>query len=271
MKSRPIKRSCASATAVITSSSRNGNIKAYTGTSTGSTSKMRSGTCRSISSTGATLSRELRLTSSSRSARVSRGGGGTDNRLAGEYGLRLIYKKRFHEVLEEEQSSRDFGPLLKKMGVLNDLGESSMDEDQWEAASEFGSCAARDAGTDARLVHGICIREGGITVIMITTKATMANIVHSGGERCNVHKSTRLEWEKASCRRLKMERTRTTERRVHVHISVGLAYRTHPRCIQYIQPMHLGQKYIHMSLKTILKSMRGIHNTMRCFDHPSDC
>ena len=37
------------------------------------------------------------------------------NRLAAEYRLRLVYNKAFNEVLEEEQSSRDFGPLLGKM------------------------------------------------------------------------------------------------------------------------------------------------------------
>ncbi|OCF58016.1 hypothetical protein L486_04043 [Kwoniella mangroviensis CBS 10435] len=56
--------------------------------------------------------------------------------LAMEYRLRLIYKKPFHDILQEEKESRDFGPLLGKMGVVNDQGESSMDEDQWEAASE---------------------------------------------------------------------------------------------------------------------------------------
>ncbi len=54
-----------------------------------------------------------------------------------EYGLRVVYKKAFNEVLQTEQSSRDFGPLLGKMGVVNQQGESAMDADQWEAASEF--------------------------------------------------------------------------------------------------------------------------------------
>ena len=58
------------------------------------------------------------------------------NRLAREYKLRLVYKKAFSEVLAEEQESRDFGPLLGKMGVVNAQGESAMNEDQWEAASE---------------------------------------------------------------------------------------------------------------------------------------
>lgn len=57
--------------------------------------------------------------------------------LANEYHLRLVYKKAFNEVLAEEQNSRDFGMLLKKMGVINEHGASAMDGDQWEAASEF--------------------------------------------------------------------------------------------------------------------------------------
>lgn len=56
--------------------------------------------------------------------------------LAAEYRLRLIYKKQFNDILTEEAPSRDFGPLLGKMGVLNEHGESMMDGDQWEAASE---------------------------------------------------------------------------------------------------------------------------------------
>ncbi|KAL7419707.1 mRNA cap guanine-N7 methyltransferase [Cryptotrichosporon argae] len=57
--------------------------------------------------------------------------------LALEYGLHLVYKKTFNDVLQDEQGSRDFGPLLAKMGVLNDRGESAMDADQWEAANLY--------------------------------------------------------------------------------------------------------------------------------------
>lgn len=57
--------------------------------------------------------------------------------LASESGLRLVYKKAFHEILQEEKDSRDFGPLLGKMGVLNEYGESAMDADQWEAANLY--------------------------------------------------------------------------------------------------------------------------------------
>jgi hypothetical protein len=61
---------------------------------------------------------------------------GLTGRLASEYGLHLVYKKSFSEILDEEQTSRDFGPLLAKMGVLDQQGVSNMDEDQWEAASK---------------------------------------------------------------------------------------------------------------------------------------
>lgn len=60
--------------------------------------------------------------------------------LATEYHLKLVYKKTFNEVLQEEQGSRDFGPLLSKMGVINAEGESAMTPDQWEAASELDVC-----------------------------------------------------------------------------------------------------------------------------------
>jgi mRNA (guanine-N7-)-methyltransferase len=73
----------------------------------------------------------------------------TIGRLAHEYGLRLIYKKAFHEVLAEEQDSRDFGVLLKKMGVVNEEGASAMDGDQWEAASK--SCCFGLASSGRKL------------------------------------------------------------------------------------------------------------------------
>ncbi|BEI83443.1 hypothetical protein CcaverHIS002_0400470 [Cutaneotrichosporon cavernicola] len=57
--------------------------------------------------------------------------------LAGEYGLELVYQKTFNDILQEEQSSREFGPLLGKMGVINENGESAMDADQWEAANLY--------------------------------------------------------------------------------------------------------------------------------------
>ena len=45
--------------------------------------------------------------------------------------------KEFHEVFAENQEHADFGPLLQRMKVVDANGESQMDEDQWEAASEY--------------------------------------------------------------------------------------------------------------------------------------
>ena len=47
--------------------------------------------------------------------------------------------KEFHEVFEDNQEHKEFGPLLEKMKVVDSNGEPQMDEDQWEAASEFSS------------------------------------------------------------------------------------------------------------------------------------
>ena len=49
----------------------------------------------------------------------------------------MIYKRIFGDVLAEEQESRDYGPLLGKMGVIDSKGNSAMDADQWEAASAY--------------------------------------------------------------------------------------------------------------------------------------
>lgn len=56
--------------------------------------------------------------------------------LALELGLHLVERKEFHEIFMDERDHRDYGALLKKMRVVDDDGESQMDEDQWEAASE---------------------------------------------------------------------------------------------------------------------------------------
>lgn len=58
------------------------------------------------------------------------------HRMAAEYKLYPIYKEEFHQVYEEHQEHQEFGPLLVRMKVVDANGESSMDEDQWEAASE---------------------------------------------------------------------------------------------------------------------------------------
>jgi len=57
--------------------------------------------------------------------------------LALEHNLHLIERKEFHEIFMDERDHRDYGALLKKMKVVNDEGESQMDEDQWEAANLY--------------------------------------------------------------------------------------------------------------------------------------
>lgn len=79
--------------------------------------------------------------------------------LASEYGLRLVYRKAFNEILSEEKDTRDFGPLLGKMGVINPEGVSNMDEDQWEAASTSNLPPPgypQSTWLIDRFVHGFC-------------------------------------------------------------------------------------------------------------------
>lgn len=61
---------------------------------------------------------------------------------AAEYGLQPLYMKEFHEVFADNQEHTEFGPLLERMKVVDANGESQMDEDQWEAASECSLCDA---------------------------------------------------------------------------------------------------------------------------------
>lgn len=56
--------------------------------------------------------------------------------MAAEHGLHVLYKKEFHQVFEEHSEHPEFAPLLERMHVVDKNGESQMDEDQWEAASE---------------------------------------------------------------------------------------------------------------------------------------
>jgi len=57
--------------------------------------------------------------------------------MATEYGLQLKYKEEFHAVFEEHQEHPEFGPLMVRMKVVEQNGESSMNEDQWEAANIY--------------------------------------------------------------------------------------------------------------------------------------
>ncbi|KAF7304686.1 mRNA cap guanine-N7 methyltransferase [Mycena kentingensis (nom. inval.)] len=57
--------------------------------------------------------------------------------LAAEFGLHPVYKEEFHDIFTEHQDHTEFGPLLTKMKVVDANGESSMTEDQWEAANIY--------------------------------------------------------------------------------------------------------------------------------------
>lgn len=58
-------------------------------------------------------------------------------RLAAEYGLHPVYKREFHDVFDEFREHAEFEPLLQRMKVVDQNGETDMDEDQWEAASAY--------------------------------------------------------------------------------------------------------------------------------------
>lgn len=77
-------------------------------------------------------------------------------RLAAEYNLYPVYKAEFHEVFGEHQDHPEFGPLMLKMKVKDSNGESSMDEDQWEAASAYHMNYSRHVLTVSFLRHLYC-------------------------------------------------------------------------------------------------------------------
>lgn len=90
------------------------------------------------------------------------------NSLASEYGLNLVWKREFHEIFEDYQSDPEFGPLMVRMRVKNENGESSMTEDQWEAASEaFQFIFGTEADPMHRRVHRVRVREAWLSRILL--------------------------------------------------------------------------------------------------------
>jgi len=86
--------------------------------------------CPSLSSTGPISSRtspwpNLRLISAYRPWIHS---------IAKQHNLRLLYKRDFHHIYLEDSENPEYGPLLRRMKVVNEREESAMDEDQWDAA-----------------------------------------------------------------------------------------------------------------------------------------
>ncbi|KAF9571781.1 mRNA cap guanine-N7 methyltransferase [Mortierella alpina] len=59
----------------------------------------------------------------------------TFQKLAEEYGLELIYNKKFHQVYEEASQELDFNQLLYRMNVISEDGNLSAEE--WEAANIY--------------------------------------------------------------------------------------------------------------------------------------
>ncbi|KAG9318424.1 mRNA capping enzyme-domain-containing protein [Chiua virens] len=57
--------------------------------------------------------------------------------LAEDYSLYPIYKEEFHQIFAEHSEQEEFKELMVRMKVVNASGESSMDEDQWEAANIY--------------------------------------------------------------------------------------------------------------------------------------
>lgn len=57
--------------------------------------------------------------------------------LAASYGLELVYQEDFHTIYEKEQEPFEFRQLLSAMKVVDSKGESALDQDQWDAASEY--------------------------------------------------------------------------------------------------------------------------------------
>ncbi|KAF9065283.1 mRNA capping enzyme-domain-containing protein [Rhodocollybia butyracea] len=57
--------------------------------------------------------------------------------LAADYDLYPVYKEEFHTVFSEHQDHSEFGPLMVRMKVVDNNGESAMDEDQWDAVNIY--------------------------------------------------------------------------------------------------------------------------------------
>ncbi|KAI9566486.1 mRNA capping enzyme-domain-containing protein [Boletus coccyginus] len=57
--------------------------------------------------------------------------------LAAEYSLYPIYKEEFHQIFAEHSEQKEFKDLMVRMKVVDANGESSMNEDQWEAANIY--------------------------------------------------------------------------------------------------------------------------------------
>lgn len=79
-------------------------------------------------------------------------------RLAAEYQLVLKYRKEFHDMFTEFSDHSEFGPLMTRMRVVDDQGDSKMDEEQWEAASKSSAVDHMCfADIVPRYLHWVCL------------------------------------------------------------------------------------------------------------------
>ncbi|KAJ3159971.1 mRNA cap guanine-N7 methyltransferase [Geranomyces michiganensis] len=62
-------------------------------------------------------------------------------RLAGEYGLELVYKEKFHDLYQKGSTNPQYRDLLTRMNVLNP--EGTMSADEWEVAGLYMAFAFR--------------------------------------------------------------------------------------------------------------------------------
>ncbi|RGB32408.1 guanine-N(7)-methyltransferase domain-containing protein [Rhizophagus diaphanus] len=67
----------------------------------------------------------------------------TFQKLAQQYGLELIYKKRFHDLYNEFKEETHYRELLYSMRVIDKRGEDEMSDDEWEATGMYIGFAFR--------------------------------------------------------------------------------------------------------------------------------
>lgn len=101
--------------------------------------------------------------------------------LAAEYSLYPIYKEEFHQIFAEHSEQKEFKELMVRMKVVDANGESSMDEDQWEAASK-PSCVSRRISYSSRcqtFILGLRLRSGEVSVVdsLVDMHATVSGFI----------------------------------------------------------------------------------------------
>jgi mRNA (guanine-N7-)-methyltransferase len=57
--------------------------------------------------------------------------------MAAEYGLHPVYKADFGTFQQDHAEHAEYGPLLVRMKVLDENHETTMTQEQWEAASSY--------------------------------------------------------------------------------------------------------------------------------------